>query len=74
MGIVFEGRYCKYKTPKFKELVNHYNSNHKGQGLKRFEIRHRIKGDSAILTAPSADETCRANGWLRDDCFVKELV
>lgn len=69
----FECRYCKYTTPQFKELVNHYTSNHNGQLLKRYQIKHRPTGNSAILGAPSAQEACEVNGWRIGDCIVKEI-
>ena len=73
MGLTFSCRYCKYSTPQFKELINHYNTNHNGRGLKRYQIKHRVRGDSAILVAPSAQEACEANGWKIGDCHVREL-
>lgn len=75
MGIMFvcNQSNCNFSTPKFKELIDHYNLYHHGQGLKRYQIKHRIRGDSAIITAPSAQEACEAVGWRIGDCFVKEI-
>ena len=73
MGLIFECRYCEFSTPQFKILIEHYVNNHQGKGLKQYKIRHRIKGDSAILTSPSAQEACEANNWLIGDCYIQEI-
>ncbi len=73
MGITFRCRHCYFSTPKFKELIDHYNASHNGRLLKRYQIKHKPTGNSAITGAPSAQEACEANGWLIGDCTVKEL-
>jgi len=44
------------------------------EARKVYEIRNRVTGETAMVSADSAQEACQALGWMIGDCQVRAVL
>lgn len=65
--------YCPAEFDQIKHLFEHYESEHKNRGFKRYKIRHLPTGNTGLASAPTPEEACQRIAWNHENCEVKEI-